>query len=107
MSYTRRVMRPEEVVAPGDEIMVMVKEIDPDRKRISLSIKEAEGDPWADIEGKINAIDYNNLRLSIDNVTAEKSDGSQYSQPISPSNVIITKLKSDKKRPFRGEIEGE
>lgn len=52
MSYTRRVMRPEEVVAPGDEIMVMVKEFDLDRKRISLSIKDAEGDPWADIEDK-------------------------------------------------------
>jgi small subunit ribosomal protein S1 len=52
MSYTRRVMRPEEVVAPGDEIMVMVKEVDPDRKRISLSIKDAEGDPWADVEKK-------------------------------------------------------
>jgi small subunit ribosomal protein S1 len=49
MSYTRRVMRPEEVVAPGDEIMVMVKELDLDRKRISLSIKDAEGDPWADV----------------------------------------------------------
>ncbi|BBO69393.1 30S ribosomal protein S1 [Desulfosarcina alkanivorans] len=52
MSYTRRVMRPEEVVAPGDEIMVMVKEFDLDRKRISLSIKDAEGDPWADVEEK-------------------------------------------------------
>ena len=52
MSYTRRVMRPEEVVAPGDEIMVMVKEFDLDRKRISLSIKDAEGDPWEDIEEK-------------------------------------------------------
>jgi small subunit ribosomal protein S1 len=52
MSYTRRVMRPEEVVAPGDEIMVMVKAFDLDRKRISLSIKDAEGDPWADIEEK-------------------------------------------------------
>ena len=52
MSYTRRVMRPEEVVVPGDEIMVMVKEFDLDRKRISLSIKDAEGDPWADIEEK-------------------------------------------------------
>jgi small subunit ribosomal protein S1 len=52
MSYTRRVMRPEEIVAPGDEIMVMVKEVDLDRKRISLSIKDAEGDPWADIEDK-------------------------------------------------------
>ncbi|MFO7715439.1 30S ribosomal protein S1 [Desulfosarcina sp.] len=52
MSYTRRVMRPEEVVGPGDEIMVVVKEFDLDRKRISLSIKDAEGDPWADIEEK-------------------------------------------------------
>ena len=49
MSYTRRVIRPEEIVSPGDEIMVMVKEFDPDRKRISLSIKDAEGDPWADV----------------------------------------------------------
>jgi len=52
MSYTRRVLRPEEVVAPGDEVTVMVKEFDPDRKRISLSIKDAEGDPWADIDEK-------------------------------------------------------
>jgi small subunit ribosomal protein S1 len=52
MSYTRRVMRPEEVVAPGDAVMVMVKEFDLDRKRISLSIKDAEGDPWADIDDK-------------------------------------------------------
>jgi small subunit ribosomal protein S1 len=52
MSYTRRVMRPEDVVAPGDEIMVMVKAVEPDRKRISLSIKDAEGDPWADAQEK-------------------------------------------------------
>lgn len=52
MSYTRRVMRPEEVVSPGESIMVMVKEFDLDRKRISLSIKDAEGDPWADIDEK-------------------------------------------------------
>ena len=49
MSYTRRVMRPEEVVSPGESVAVTVKEFDPDRKRISLSIKDAEGDPWADI----------------------------------------------------------
>ena len=54
MSYTRRVMRPEEVVAPGDEIMVVVKELDLDRKRISLSIKDAEGDPWADVAENSN-----------------------------------------------------
>jgi len=53
MSYTRRILRPEEIVAPGDEIMVMVKEFDFDRKRISLSIKDAEGDPWQDAEKQL------------------------------------------------------
>lgn len=53
MSYTRRVLRPEEVVTAGDPIRVMVKEFDPDRKRISLSIKDAEGDPWAEIDEKL------------------------------------------------------
>ncbi|MDL2270071.1 30S ribosomal protein S1 [Desulfosarcina sp. OttesenSCG-928-G17] len=46
MSYTRRVMRAEEVVSPGDAVMVVVKSIEPDRKRISLSLKAAKGDPW-------------------------------------------------------------
>lgn len=49
MSYTRRVVNPGDVVHPGDEIPVVVKAIDLDRKRISLSVKDAEGDPWVDI----------------------------------------------------------
>lgn len=52
MSYTRRVMRPEEVANPGDTIRVMIKEIDIGSRRISLSIKDAEGDPWEGIEEK-------------------------------------------------------
>ncbi|MHA1713721.1 MAG: 50S ribosomal protein L24 [Candidatus Ranarchaeia archaeon] len=62
---------------------------------------------YRDIEGKVSAVNYSTLRLSIENVTAEKSDGSQYFQPISPSNVLITKLKTDKRRPLKGEIEGD
>ncbi len=52
MSYTRRVNRPDEIVSPGDEVYVMVKGIERDTKRISLSMKEAEGDPWAEVAGK-------------------------------------------------------
>ena len=62
---------------------------------------------YRDIEGKISSINYRKLKLSVENVTAEKSDGSQYYQQISPSNVLITKLKGDKKRSVEGEIEGE
>ncbi|MBN2033084.1 MAG: 30S ribosomal protein S1 [Deltaproteobacteria bacterium] len=52
MSYTKRVIRTEDELTPGDLILVVVKEVDLPRKRISLSIKDAEGDPWNDIEEK-------------------------------------------------------
>ena len=48
MSYLKRVMRAEEVVQLGQDVSVSVKEIDLVNRRISLSIKEAEGDPWAE-----------------------------------------------------------
>jgi small subunit ribosomal protein S1 len=48
MSYRRRVAKPEDFVAPGDEVQVMIKDVDPARRRIGLSMKELEGDPWAD-----------------------------------------------------------
>jgi len=49
MSYRRRVNKPEEIANPGDFVAVMVKDIDTVKKRVSLSIKEAEGDPWVEI----------------------------------------------------------
>lgn len=52
MSYTRRVLRPQDIVKVGEVVPVVVKEIDPERRRISLSIKEAEGDPWMEVDAK-------------------------------------------------------
>lgn len=49
MSYARRINRPEDVVSEGETVDVMVKEIDMEKKRISLSIKDAAGDPWIGI----------------------------------------------------------
>ena len=49
MSYTRRIHNPEDVVRVGEAISVLIKEIDPDRRRIALSIKAIEGDPWAQV----------------------------------------------------------
>ncbi len=46
MSHTRRVVKVDDVVKPGDIVQVVVKAVDQDRKRISLSIKDALGDPW-------------------------------------------------------------
>ena len=52
MSYTKRVLKPEEIVQVGDMIAVVVKEIDIPRRRVSLSIKETEGDPWMEVADK-------------------------------------------------------
>ena len=49
MSWTRRIEHPSEVVDKGDEIQVMVLDIDSDQKRISLGIKQLLDDPWPGI----------------------------------------------------------
>lgn len=46
MSYLQRVHKPEDVVAAGDDVPVMIKNIDPEARRIGLSMRDAEGDPW-------------------------------------------------------------
>jgi small subunit ribosomal protein S1 len=52
MSFQKRILKPEEVVRPGDVKEVVIKEIESSKRRISLSIREAEGDPWADVSEK-------------------------------------------------------
>jgi small subunit ribosomal protein S1 len=47
MSYTKRVVRSDELVKEGERISVMVKEVNPETRRISLSLKDAGADPWA------------------------------------------------------------
>jgi small subunit ribosomal protein S1 len=52
MSYKKRILKPEEVVNPGDKVQVVVREVDPLKRRISLSLKEVEGDPWAEVANR-------------------------------------------------------
>ncbi|WP_288908640.1 S1 RNA-binding domain-containing protein, partial [uncultured Desulfovibrio sp.] len=48
MSWERRVLKAEDVVQPGDAVSVKIRDINPETRRISLSLREAEGDPWQD-----------------------------------------------------------
>jgi small subunit ribosomal protein S1 len=52
MSWTRRVQHPSEIVRKGAEVEVVVLNIDPDQKRISLGLKQTEEDPWYDLVQK-------------------------------------------------------
>jgi small subunit ribosomal protein S1 len=48
----RRVRHPREVVSVGDEVEVYVLRLDHDRKRIGLSLKRLQPEPWALVEDK-------------------------------------------------------
>ena len=50
MSWTRRVRHPSKLVNVGDEVDVLVLEVNRAAKRISLGMKQVEPDPWATIE---------------------------------------------------------
>lgn len=52
MSYVKRIMKPSEVVQPGQDVTVVIKELDLGHRRIGLSLRDAEGDPWAEAESK-------------------------------------------------------
>ena len=49
MSYTQRVLKPEDIVSKGETVAVLIKEIDTEKRRISLSLRDAEGDPWLEM----------------------------------------------------------
>jgi small subunit ribosomal protein S1 len=46
----QRVNHPREVLSPGQEVKVMVVEIDPERERIGLSIRRLQANPWETID---------------------------------------------------------
>lgn len=48
MDWTNKNIHPSKVVSLGDEVNVMVLEIDQDRRRISLGMKQCVSNPWED-----------------------------------------------------------
>ena len=49
MSWTRRVEHPSEIVQKGQDLEVLILDIDAESKRISLGMKQLEDDPWPGI----------------------------------------------------------
>ena len=49
MSWARRITRPEEVLTAGETVSVKIRDINMAARRISLSLRDAEGDPWQDV----------------------------------------------------------
>ncbi|MDB2449051.1 30S ribosomal protein S1, partial [bacterium] len=54
MDWTNKNIHPSKVVSVGDEIDVMILDIDEERRRISLGIKQTVVNPWEDFSNNFN-----------------------------------------------------
>ena len=52
MSWSKKVRKASDVVKPGEQVDVMILGVNPADRRISLGLKQALGDPWAEIPQK-------------------------------------------------------
>lgn len=48
MDWTNKNVHPSKMVALGEEVDVMILEIDQDKRRVSLGIKQCHSNPWSD-----------------------------------------------------------
>ncbi|MDX1748272.1 MAG: S1 RNA-binding domain-containing protein, partial [Halobacteriales archaeon] len=66
MSWTKKVVNPSKVVSVGEEVEAIVSELDMEQRRISLSLRQTERNPWEElsdshpvgsiVEGKVRNI---------------------------------------------------
>ena len=50
MSWTRKINNPNEILKGGQEVEVVILEINAEQQRISLGLKQVENDPWSNID---------------------------------------------------------
>ena len=53
MDWTNKNVSPSKIVALGDEVEVMVLEIDEDKRRISLGMKQCKANPWEEFSSTV------------------------------------------------------
>lgn len=52
MSWAKKIRRPEDVVKPGETVEAAILGVNAGERRISLGLKQALGDPWAEVPRK-------------------------------------------------------
>jgi small subunit ribosomal protein S1 len=50
MSWTKKVVNPAKILEVGDEVGAIVSELDMDQRRISLSLRQTERNPWEELQ---------------------------------------------------------
>ncbi len=52
MSWTKKNIHPGKIVSTSEEVEVMVLDVDPDKRRISLGLKQCTSNPWETLQEK-------------------------------------------------------
>ena len=52
MSWSKKIKNPAKVVSPGDKVEAIVSDVNPEARRISLSLKDTLPDPWESVAEK-------------------------------------------------------
>ena len=55
LSFVQRVRKPEDLVTPGETVSVMIKSVDREHRKLSLSLRDVGGDPWQTLSTKYRA----------------------------------------------------
>jgi len=63
-SWTHRVNHPSEMVSKGDQVKVRILNIDPERQKVSLGLKQLERDPWLAAEEGYHVGDHIQVTIS-------------------------------------------
>ncbi len=76
MSWTKKNVHPGKIVSTSQEVEVMVLEVDPEKRRISLGLKQCLGNPWeafqeshpvgSSVEGEVKNITEFGLFIGLD-----------------------------------------
>ncbi|MEM7023199.1 MAG: 30S ribosomal protein S1 [Pseudomonadota bacterium] len=105
MSWTKKNVHPGKIVSTSQEVEVMVLEVDPDKRRISLGLKQCLGNPWEafqethpigeTVEGEIKNITEFGLFVGLDNDIDGMVHLSDLDWQLAPEDAVANYKKGD------------
>jgi len=98
MSWTKKIQHPSELVKKGDRVECVVLAVDREKRRISLSMKHLEEDPWDSVDTTFPAgteVKGTIIRMLDRGVVVELADGLEGFIPVSKLTMEYIKVPSD------------